>query len=76
MSNYQPVSREEEIIGKAVLDAAFKIHMSLGPGMLERVYEACLEHELTKNGFFVRRQQGVPIIYDGVILKKDLGWTY
>ncbi|MDR6196772.1 GxxExxY protein [Siphonobacter sp. SORGH_AS_0500] len=70
MNHYQPISGEAERIGKAILDAAFKIHTSLGPGMLERVYEACLEHELTKNGFSVRRQQGVPIIYDGIIFEE------
>lgn len=63
---YAPVTQEEERIGKAVLNAAFRIHSALGPGMLERVYEACLEHELTKDGFAVLRQQAVPIVYDGI----------
>lgn len=63
---YAPISREEERIGKAVLNAAFRIHSALGPGMLERVYEACLEHELMKNSFSVLRQQTVPIVYDGI----------
>lgn len=63
---YAPVSQEEERIGKVVLNAAFRIHSALGPGMLERVYEACLEHELSKDGFTVLRQQAVPIVYDGI----------
>lgn len=36
----------EEEIGKAVVHAAFSIHKALGPGLLERVYEVCMEHEL------------------------------
>ena len=55
----------EEIIGKAILDAAFKVHSSLGPGLLESVYEAALAHELIKAGHRVERQKAIPVIYDG-----------
>lgn len=55
----------EEIIGKAILDAAFKVHSALGSGLLESVYEAALAHELIKAGHRVERQKAIPVIYDG-----------
>ena len=56
----------ENEIAKAIVDAAFKVHSTLGPGLLERVYEVTLAHELRKRGFEVERQQPVPIIYDNL----------
>ena len=55
-----------------VVDCAFVIHSTLGPGLLESLYEACLEHELKKRGLTVKRQLMVPVIYDG--LKFDEGF--
>ncbi len=62
----------EEEIGKAVVDAAFKIHKTLGPGLLEKVYEVCLAHELRKNGYEVARQISIPISYDGIQFDEGL----
>jgi GxxExxY protein len=53
-------------IAKDVVDAAFKIHTKLGPGLLESAYEACLAHELTKRGYQVERQKPQPGIYEGL----------
>lgn len=53
-------------IAKEIVDAAFKIHSKLGPGLLESAYEACLAHELTKRGFMVERQKPQPVHYDGI----------
>jgi GxxExxY protein len=49
-----------------IVDAAYKIHLELGPGLLETVYEAILAHELRKRGLRVRRQVPVPIEYEGL----------
>jgi GxxExxY protein len=49
-----------------IVDAAFKIHSRLGPGLLESVYERILAHELEKRGLKVVRQFPVPIIYEGI----------
>jgi len=48
--NYAPVSDKEERIAKAVVDAAYTVHSTLGPGLLENVYEVCFCHELAKRG--------------------------
>lgn len=59
-------------IAKEVVDAAFKVHSNLGPGLLESAYEACLAHELTKRGYRVERQKAQPVIYEG--LKIEVGY--
>lgn len=55
-----------------IIDAAYRVHTQLGPGLLETVYEVILAHELQKRGLGVRRQVPVPIEYDG--LKFDEGF--
>ncbi len=55
----------EEQIGKTVLDAAFKVHTTLGPGLLESVYEAALARELERRGLRVERQKAIPVFYEG-----------
>ena len=42
-----------------------KVHSRLGPGLLESAYEACLAHELRKEGLQVARQVELPVVYDG-----------
>ena len=56
----------ENEIGKIVVDTAVKVHMALGPGLLETVYEIILAHALSKRGLRVDRQVPVPIEYDGI----------
>ncbi len=51
-----------DITGK-IVDAAFKLHVSLGPGLLESVYEKCLEMDLREAGLEVATQVGVPLKY-------------
>lgn len=53
-----------ERIASSVVDAGLKVHKTLGPGLLESVYEHCLAHELAKRGLHPRRQVTQPIIYD------------
>lgn len=50
------------ITGK-IVDAAYKLHTALGPGLLESVYERCLELDLREAGLKVQSQVGVPIQY-------------
>ena len=55
----------EEEIGRFILDSAFKVHTTLGPGLLESVYEAALVVELSKHDLVVERQKPIPVKYDG-----------
>jgi len=64
---------EIERIGKLIVDSAFEVHSELGPGLLESVYEICLEEELKNRGLFVERQVLLPVIYKGKQLEK--GYT-
>jgi len=57
-------------IASAVVDSAIEVHRNLGPGLLESVYEVCLEQELISAGLKVSRQVPVPIIYKGVKMEK------
>lgn len=62
----------EENICKEIVDAAYKVHTNLGPGLLEKIYEACFCHELTKKGLEVEKQVSCPIKYDGILLEHPL----
>ena len=61
-----------EIIGREIVDSALRVHTRLGPGMLESVYEACIQHELSKRSLGVRAQVTMPIRYDDIEL--DAGY--
>lgn len=54
-----------------ILEAAYDVHTSLGPGLLEKVYEKALKYELELRGFKVESQKRVPIMYRGVDLNTD-----
>lgn len=63
---------EEDRIAKLVLNAAFKVHKALGPGLLESAYVHCLLHELRNSGLSVLHQTPLPLQYEGVSL--DAGY--
>ncbi len=71
-NNYEPLSEKEERIGRAIVEAAYRVHKELGPGLLEKVYEVCFSHELRKMGFEVQRQIDIPITYDGIKFDEGL----
>lgn len=54
-----------EITGQ-IIDAAYKVHTKLGPGLLESVYEVALDYELKKRGLRSRRQVPIPVEYEGI----------
>lgn len=70
--DFEDLSHKEEQIGKAIVNAAFIIHKELGPGLLEKIYEVCLAHELRKAGFNVKRQLILPLVYDGIQFDEGL----
>jgi GxxExxY protein len=62
----------ENEISVIIVDSAFKVHTTLGPGLLESVYEAVLAFELEKRGVRILRQKGIPVVYGDIRL--DLGF--
>ncbi|QDT56193.1 hypothetical protein Pan44_42450 [Caulifigura coniformis] len=68
----EPIPEQTESVVTAVIDAAFRVHTTLGPGLLESVYEACLCHELARRGLAFERQLHLPIIYEGLRLEAGL----
>jgi len=60
----------EEVIGKAVVDAAVLVHRELGPGLLESVYETVLAAELKHRGFSTKRQVPIRIEYRGAVFEE------
>ena len=62
----------ENGIATIIVNKAYEIHVQLGPGLLEAVYEEILCHELRKEGLSVVRQKIIPVIWDN--LKMDIGF--
>lgn len=60
----------ENELSKVVVDAAFKVHTKVGPGLLESVYEVILAHELQQRGLRVQRQVAIPIAYEGIRIEE------
>lgn len=61
---YTQLSEREEFLGKEIVDAAFRVHKELGPGLPEKIYEACFCYELEKKEIPCRRQVDLPFFYD------------
>lgn len=59
----------ENEIGRQIVNCAFNVHKSLGPGLLESTYQACLAHELFNAGLSVHKEAALPVIYKNVKLE-------
>jgi GxxExxY protein len=70
--NHRSLSPREEEIGKKIVDAAYHVHTTLGPGLLEKIYEVCFCHELAKRELKFQRQVDIPINYDGLFFDEGL----
>jgi GxxExxY protein len=62
----------EEVIIRIVLDEAFYIHKTIGPGMFEHVYQTCLAYRLRKRGLFVETEKPVPVLLEEI--KMECGY--
>ncbi len=62
----------ENEISKIILDIAFDIHSKLGPGLFESVYEEILSYELEDYGLSIKKQQGIPVIWND--LRMEVGF--
>ena len=72
MKYFEPLPPTVEKVATATVDAAYRIHKALGPGLIESVYELCLSHELRKRQLTVRTQLDLPITYDGITIDSGL----
>ena len=72
MNVSSPLSVEMEELSRNLVDSAFKVHQTLGPGLLESVYEACLCVELRKRGITYKSQAPIPLVYEGVSIEAGL----
>jgi len=72
MKTFDPIPAETERIATGVVNAVFQVHSTLGPGLLESIYEACLCHELKQHGIPFQTQVALPVTYDGVRLDAGL----
>ena len=66
------ISEETNALARQVVDAAFKVHQTLGAGLLESVYETCLCHELNKRDIPFQKQVSLPVVYDSITLEAGL----
>lgn len=58
-------------LSSSIIGASIEVHKILGPGLLEKIYERALAHELTLRGYKVQSQVQVPIIFKGIDLALD-----
>ena len=65
MVDCEAVGADIELLAKKIVDAAYHVHKTIGPGLLESVYEVCLGFELSRRNLVFQRQLQIPIIYDG-----------
>jgi GxxExxY protein len=66
------IAPETNQVASMIVDAAFKLHSTLGPGLLESVYESFLVHELKLRGLKVEKQVPLPITYENMTLDGGL----
>jgi GxxExxY protein len=71
-ARYEKLDPLVEKIAQTVVDAAYKLHSTLGPGLLESVYEAFFCHELKLRGLSVEKQVSLPLTYEGMTLDGGL----
>ena len=62
---------DENELSYKIRGAIFKVYNTLGPGLLESVYEAALCYQLKKDGLKVDNQVKVDVVYDGKVLPVD-----
>lgn len=58
----------ENALSNQIIGHAIKVHSTLGPGLLESVYEKALAFELNRNGYQVETQIGIPVKYENLVI--------
>src|SRR5271157_6410024 len=73
MNGWNNMSDEQiNRITRGIIGAAIEVHRTLGPGLLESAYQACLVHELREQRFEVEQEKALPVVYKGSTL--DCGY--
>ena len=72
MANFDPVPKSVEDNARGVVGAAFEVHSTLGPGLMESVYESALVVELSERGIPFERQVAVPVRYKSMVIQAGL----
>lgn len=72
MNAFAPIPSSLEKVATETIDAVYKVHKTLGPGLLESVYEKCVAYELSKRGLTVQTQIPMPVVYEEVKLDAGL----
>ncbi len=67
-----PLYRQADALSPIAIGAAIEVHKSLGPGLLESIYEKCLAHEFALRGHKTQNQKLVKIIYKNLTLEEPL----
>jgi GxxExxY protein len=70
--SFDPLTEREQWLAEQIIDIAFTIHKTLGPGLLESVYEKCFCHELDSRNISYAKQQCVEIIYNDLVIADGL----
>jgi GxxExxY protein len=58
----------ENDIGELVIGAAIRVHSAIGPGLLEKAYQACLAYELAKRNLQVDKEVWCPLRYEELLI--------
>jgi GxxExxY protein len=69
---FTPIPFQVEEIARQIIDSAYTVHIKLGPGLLERVYEVCFCYELAKRNLEFLRQVDIPIVYENITFNEGL----
>jgi GxxExxY protein len=69
---YAQLTDYEEYLANQVVDIAVKIHKTLGPGLLESVYEKCFFYELSRRNIYCERQKMIPIVFESLKVEEGL----
>src|SRR3989304_7777726 len=67
-AEHKPIPDATEKVASGIVEASFRVHSTLGPGLLESVYEACMSYELRNRGIPFNTQVSFPVVYDGLRL--------
>ena len=69
---HKPLTEREKWLASQIVEIAIKIHRSLGPALLESIYEKCFCYELAKRNIPFIKQKCAELIYDNLVLDEGL----